>query len=69
MLALGGASLWFNGERTEGEASDSANIALPAAQTQQAKAVAATGTPVVVVLFQGRAHTHCSKSSPTPQHW
>ncbi|BBH63319.1 beta-glucosidase [Actinoplanes sp. OR16] len=57
VLALGGASLWFNGERTEGEASDSADIALPAAQARLAEAVAATGTPVVVVLVQGRAYT------------
>ena len=54
---LGGASLWFNGERTEGEGSDSADIALPAAQVRLAEAVAATGTPLVVVLFQGRAYT------------
>ncbi|XVU27892.1 glycoside hydrolase family 3 N-terminal domain-containing protein [Actinoplanes sp. CA-054009] len=57
VLALGGASLWFNGERTEGEGSDSADIALPAAQARLAEAVAATGTPVVVVLVQGRAYT------------
>ncbi|WP_432995502.1 glycoside hydrolase family 3 N-terminal domain-containing protein [Dactylosporangium sp. CA-233914] len=57
VLALGGASLWFNGERTEGEGSDSADIALPAAQTRLAEAVAATGTPLIVVLFQGRAYT------------
>lgn len=56
VLALGGASLWFNGERTEGEASDSADIALPAAQVRLAEAVAATGTPLVVVLTQGRAY-------------
>ncbi|MET8977903.1 glycoside hydrolase family 3 N-terminal domain-containing protein [Streptomyces sp. NPDC004539] len=56
VLALGGASLWFNGERTEGEGSDSADISLPAAQTRLAEAVAATGTPLVVVLFQGRAY-------------
>ena len=56
VLALGGASLWFNGERTEGEASDSADISLPAAQTRLAEAVAATGTPLVVVLMQGRAY-------------
>ena len=29
VLALGGASLWFTGERTEGEASDTADITLP----------------------------------------
>ncbi|MEV4016848.1 glycoside hydrolase family 3 N-terminal domain-containing protein [Nonomuraea angiospora] len=57
VLALGGASLWFNGERTEGEASDSADIALPAVQARLAEAVAATGTPMVVVLVQGRAYT------------
>ncbi|HEY9309264.1 MAG TPA: glycoside hydrolase family 3 N-terminal domain-containing protein [Microbacterium sp.] len=57
VLALGGASLWFNGERTEGEASDSADIALPAAQVRLAEAVAATGKPIVAVLVQGRAYT------------
>jgi beta-glucosidase len=56
VLALGGASLWFNGERTEGEASDSADISLPAAQAHLAEAVAATGKPLVVVLVQGRAY-------------
>ncbi|MYS53541.1 beta-glucosidase, partial [Streptomyces sp. SID6013] len=56
VLALGGASLWFTGERTEGEASDTADISLPAAQTRLAESVAATGTPVVVVLVQGRAY-------------
>jgi len=54
VLALGGASLWFHGERTEGEASDTADISLPAAQTALAEAVAATGTPLVAVLIQGR---------------
>jgi len=57
VLALGGASLWFNGERTEGEASDSADISLPAVQTQLAEAVAAVGKPLVVVLVQGRAYS------------
>ncbi|MFD5128928.1 glycoside hydrolase family 3 N-terminal domain-containing protein [Streptomyces olindensis] len=56
VLALGGASLWFTGDRTEGEASDSADISLPAEQTALAEAVAATGKPFVVVLFQGRAY-------------
>jgi beta-glucosidase len=56
VLALGGASLWFNGERTEGEASDSADISLPAPQVRLAEAVAATGKPLVVVLVQGRAY-------------
>jgi beta-glucosidase-like glycosyl hydrolase len=57
VLALGGASLWFNGDRTEGEASDSADIGLPAVQQQLAEAVAGTGIPTVVVLVQGRAYT------------
>ncbi len=57
VLALGGASLWFAGERTEGEGSDSADIALPAAQVRLAEAVVATGVPTVVVLVQGRAYT------------
>jgi hypothetical protein len=57
VLALGGASLWFNGERTEGEASDSADVSLPAVQTQLAEAVAAVGKPLVVVLVQGRAYS------------
>jgi beta-glucosidase len=56
VLALGGASLWFNGERTEGEGSDSADISLPAAQTRLVEAVAATGTPLVAVIFQGRPY-------------
>lgn len=56
VLALGGASLWFNGERTEGEGSDSADISLPDAQVRLAEAVAATGTPTVVVLVQGRPY-------------
>jgi beta-glucosidase len=54
VLALGGASLWFHGERTEGEGSDNADISLPAAQVRLAEAIAATGTPMVVVLVQGR---------------
>ncbi|WP_426738215.1 glycoside hydrolase family 3 N-terminal domain-containing protein [Plantibacter sp. 2H11-2] len=57
VVALGGASLWFTGERTEGEASDTADIALPASQTRVLEAVAATGTPFIVVLVQGRAYT------------
>jgi beta-glucosidase-like glycosyl hydrolase len=57
VLALGGSSLWFTGERTEGEDSDSADISLPAVQARLAEAVAATGKPLVVVLVQGRAYT------------
>ncbi|MBP2328971.1 beta-glucosidase [Kibdelosporangium banguiense] len=57
VLALGGASLWFNSDRTEGEASDSADISLPAAQAALAEAVSGTGKPLVAVLVQGRAYT------------
>jgi beta-glucosidase-like glycosyl hydrolase len=56
VLALGGGSLWFAGERTEGEASDTADVSLPAVQASLAEAVAATGTPLVVVLVQGRPY-------------
>lgn len=56
VLALGGGSLWFTGERTEGEASDSADISLPEVQTRLAEAVAEVGKPMVVVLVQGRAY-------------
>ena len=56
ILALGGASLWFNGPRTEGEGSDSVDIALPPGQVALAKAMAALGKPLVVVLFQGRGY-------------
>ena len=72
VLALGGASLWFTGERTEGEASDTADISLPAAQVRLAEAVAATGTPMVVVLVQGRAyalpqgHPGCGRNRHRP---
>lgn len=57
VLALGGASLWYAGERTEGVAADTADIALPAAQSELADAVAATGTPMIVVLVQGRPYS------------
>ena len=56
VLALGGFSAAIGGG-SEGEGTDTADIALPAAQRELADAVAATGTPVVVVLIQGRAYT------------
>lgn len=56
IVALGGASLWFSGERTEGEASDTADIALPAAQRELLDAVAATGAPFLIVMVQGRPY-------------
>lgn len=57
VVALGGASLWFSGERTEGEASDTADLALPAVQAELLARVVETGTPFVLVLVQGRAYT------------
>ncbi|SMH44214.1 beta-glucosidase [Rathayibacter oskolensis] len=57
ILALGGASLWFSGERTEGEASDTADIALPAAQAELLDRIAETGRPFAIVLVQGRPYT------------
>jgi hypothetical protein len=51
-----GGSLWFCGERTEDQASDTADIALPAAQVRLAEAVAATRKPTNVVLVQGRPY-------------
>jgi beta-glucosidase len=56
VLALGGASLWFLGARTEGEGSDSVDVSLPPAQVALAKAMAELGKPMVVVLFQGRGY-------------
>ncbi len=55
VLAIGGQSSWFTGERTEGEASDTADISLPAVQAELAEAIAALGKPTAVVLVQGRA--------------
>ncbi|MFD9289426.1 glycoside hydrolase family 3 N-terminal domain-containing protein [Streptomyces sp. NPDC060030] len=43
-------------EMTCGEGVDLAELALPAAQSALVDAVAATGTPVVVVIVQGRPH-------------
>ncbi|NQX10317.1 glycoside hydrolase family 3 C-terminal domain-containing protein [Microbacteriaceae bacterium VKM Ac-2855] len=57
ILALGGASLWFSGERTEGEASDTADIALPSAQTELLDRIAGSGRPFAIVLVQGRPYT------------
>ncbi|MCJ1701807.1 glycoside hydrolase family 3 C-terminal domain-containing protein [Rathayibacter festucae] len=57
ILALGGASLWFSGERTEGEASDTADIALPSAQAELVDRIAETGRPFAIVLVQGRPYT------------
>jgi len=56
VLAVGGASAWFVGDRTEGEASDSLSIELPANQTRLIDAVAALGKPTVAILVHGRAY-------------
>ncbi len=42
-----------NDERTEGELRDRANLELPGVQPELIAAVAATGTPVIVVLING----------------
>ena len=55
VLALGGFSAAIGGG-TEGEGTDTADVALPRVQCELAAAVAATGTPCVVVLVQGRAY-------------
>ena len=56
VLAVGGSSAWFVGDRTEGEASDSLSIHLPAIQQKLVDAIIAVGTPTVVVLVQGRPY-------------
>lgn len=56
VLAVGGASAWFVGDRTEGEASDSLSIELPAVQRRLIDAVTALGKPTVVVLVHGRPY-------------
>ncbi|CAO5255572.1 glycoside hydrolase family 3 N-terminal domain-containing protein [Frankia sp. AgKG'84/4] len=55
ILALGGHSAAIGGG-TEGEGTDTADVALPAVQRELADAVAATGTPYVAVLIQGRPY-------------
>ena len=56
ILAVGGASAWFVGDRTEGEASDSLSIELPEPQRRLISAVAALGKPTVAVLVAGRPY-------------
>lgn len=56
VLAVGGASAWFVGDRTEGEASDSLSIELPAVQRRLIDAIIALGKPTVAVLIQGRPY-------------
>lgn len=54
IAAIGGRAGWFSGDITEGEGSDTADIALPSIQRSLVDAVASTGVPVVGVLFTGR---------------
>jgi beta-glucosidase-like glycosyl hydrolase len=56
VLAVGGASAWFVGDRTEGEASDSLSIELPEVQRRLIDAVSAFGKPTVAVLVHGRPY-------------
>ncbi len=56
VLAVGGASAWFVGDRTEGEASDSLSIHLPAVQQRLIDAIIALGQPTVAVIVQGRPY-------------
>jgi beta-glucosidase len=53
VLVLGGKS-GLTAESTSGEAADLAGIALPGAQAELARAVAATGTPTAVIVVDGR---------------
>ncbi|MGI3224249.1 glycoside hydrolase family 3 C-terminal domain-containing protein [Streptomyces sp. GTA36] len=45
---------WFGVRVTEGEGTDAAKVELPKHQVDLVRAVAATGTPLVGVFFQGR---------------
>jgi len=56
IAAIGGRGGWFGHRITEGEGTDIARIELPAAQVELVRAVAATGTPVVGVVYQGRPY-------------
>ena len=53
VLVVGGKS-GLNPECTSGEAVDRATLGLPGVQQQLVEAVAATGTPVIVVVVDGR---------------
>ena len=55
ILAVGGKSGLLP-DCTSGEFRDSAELRLPGVQEKLVRAVAATGTPVVVVVVSGRAH-------------
>ena len=65
VLALGGRSSW-SGERTEGEGSDTADIALPAQQVELIDAVIAEGKPTVAVISMGRPYALASVIDKLP---
>ncbi len=52
-----GAKSGLVSDCTSGELRDAASLDLPGAQTELVEAVAATGTPTVVVVVSGRVHT------------
>jgi beta-xylosidase len=56
ILAIGGRAGWFGTKITEGEGTDAARIELSTDQIDLIRAVAATKTPLVGVVFQGRPH-------------
>jgi beta-xylosidase len=56
IAAIGGRGGWFGRRITEGEGTDIARVELPAAQVELVRAVAATGTPVAGIVYQGRPH-------------
>jgi len=54
VVAVGNHSdLWINQDASEGEGNDRSSLELPGVQEELIQAVAATGTPVVVVLISG----------------
>ena len=55
VVVVGGRS-GLQGDATVGEARDAVDLRLTGAQEQLVKAVAATGTPTVLVVMSGRAH-------------
>jgi beta-glucosidase len=56
VAAIGGRGGWFGTRITEGEGTDIARIELPEAQVELIRAVAATGTPIIGVVYQGRPY-------------
>ncbi len=56
VLAIGGRAGWFAHRITEGEATDAADVSLSRPQVELVRAVAATGTPCVGVVYQGRPY-------------